>query len=303
MLGLGVQHGGVGPTGGAFFRDGRGDWLLLVHQAVDLIRPGTGGDHAFVLEVAHLHGGVVPVAVDQRLLGAQQIEHGLVLGFGQFVRALDAQFRLGGLQVQRRVGDVDRAVIGLHATLVRLAVRQVFRVEQHAPAGGRGLEHVGVVHQHVRAPLIRGAIGLIVDHVPRRILEARVEVLPVRDQRGVDRLHTLADDQTQGRIAGCRHQVVTTLGHQADHFIGSGGGLDVDLAPGLFLEAGDPVVVLVAFTAFDIARPGHDIQLAFTLADRLERLGGLEAGAGEQGGGQCAEQCSLVHVHGLSLIL
>jgi hypothetical protein len=62
--------------------------------------------------------------VDQRLLLAQQFEHGLVLGFGQFVRVLDAQFRLGRFQVQRRVGDVDRT-IGLHAALVRLAVGQV----------------------------------------------------------------------------------------------------------------------------------------------------------------------------------
>ena len=37
-------------------------------------------------------------------------------------------------QVQRRVGDVDRAVEGLHAALVRLAVGQRHLLEHHVPA-------------------------------------------------------------------------------------------------------------------------------------------------------------------------
>jgi len=41
----------------------------------------------------------MPVTVNQRLLLAQQVEHRLVLGFVQLVRVLDAQFRLGRLQV------------------------------------------------------------------------------------------------------------------------------------------------------------------------------------------------------------
>ena len=296
-----MHHGGVGPTGGAFFRDGRRDRLFLVHQTVDLIRPGTGRDHAFVLEVAHLYGGVVPVAVNQRLLGAQQIEHRLVLRFGQFIGVLDAQFRLGAFEVQRRVGDVDRAVIGLHAALVRFAVRQVLRIEHHAPAVGCGLEYVGVVHQHVRTPLIRGAVGLLVDHVPRRIFQARVDVLPVRDQRGVDRLNTLADDQAQRGVAGRGDQVVTALGHQADHLVGRRGGLHVDLAAGFLLETRHPVVGLVTFATFDVARPGHDIQLAFAGPDSFQRLCGLDTGTGQQRGGDCTEQCGLVHEHGKSL--
>ncbi|MNN84853.1 hypothetical protein D3C81_2020620 [compost metagenome] len=97
MLGLGVQHGGISPTRSAFFRNGRSYRLFLVHQAVDLIRPGAGGDHALIFEVAHLHRGVMPVAVDQRLLCAQQIKHGFVLIFGQLIRILDTQFGLGRL--------------------------------------------------------------------------------------------------------------------------------------------------------------------------------------------------------------
>ena len=243
----------------------------------------------------------MPVAVDQWLLGAKQVEDGLVLSFGEFVRALDAQFRLGGFQVQRGIGDVDRAVIGLHAALVRLAVGQVLRVEHHVPAGGGGLEDVGVVHQHVRAPLIRGAISLLVDHVPRRVFQARVEAFPVRDQISVDRLHALADDQAQRRIARRGHQVVSALGHQADHLIGGSGGFHIDLAAGFLLETGDPVVSLVAFAPFDVAGPGHDIQLAFAGAKGFQRFGGLDAGTGQQRCGDCTEQCGLVHEHGVSL--
>ena len=301
VLGIGVQHGGVGPAGDAFLRNGRSHRLLVRLQAVDHIAPGTGGGDAFVLEVTHLHGRVMPVAMDQRLLRAQQVEHGLVLGFSQLVGVLNPQFRLRRLQVQRRVGNVDRAVIGLHAALVRLAVRQVLRIEDHTPAGRCLLEHAGVVHQHVRAPLIRRAVGLLVDHIPRRILETRVEVLPVRDQCGVDRLHTLADDQPQGGVAGGGDQVITTLGHQTDHFIGGGRGFHADLATGFLLEARHPVVGLVAFAAFDVAGPGDDIQLAFARTDGFQRLGGLDRDAGQQRGGHCTEQCGLVHEHGDSL--
>ena len=128
------------------------------------------------------------------MLLAQQIEHGGVLGFVELIGIFNTQLRLLSLQVQRRVGDVDWAVIGLHATFVGFAVGQILRFKHHAPAGGCGWEGAGVVHQYVRAPLIRRAVGLLVNRVPRRILEARVEILPVGNQRGVNRLHASAAD-------------------------------------------------------------------------------------------------------------
>ncbi|MCY1430183.1 hypothetical protein D9M71_461240 [compost metagenome] len=170
MRGFGVQHGGVGPAGDAFFRERGGDWLAFGFQRVGLVRPGAGGGHAFVLEVTHLHGGVVPVAVDQLMLLAQQLDHRGVLLFVELIGIGDAQFRFGRLQVQRGVGDVDRAVVGLHAALVRLAVGQVLRVEDHGPAVRRLGEDLGAVHQHVRAPLVRGAVVLAVDGVPGGVL-------------------------------------------------------------------------------------------------------------------------------------
>ena len=79
MLGVGMHHRGVGPSGGALGRDHRSDRLLLQLERIDLVGPGSGGGDAFVLEVAHLHGGVMPVAMDQRLLRAQDVERRRVL--------------------------------------------------------------------------------------------------------------------------------------------------------------------------------------------------------------------------------
>ena len=88
VRGIGVQHGGVGPAGGAFLRDGRGDRLLVGLQQVHLERPGAGGDDAFVLEVVDLDEGVVPVAADELALAAQQVERRLVLVLVQLVGSL-----------------------------------------------------------------------------------------------------------------------------------------------------------------------------------------------------------------------
>ena len=275
--------------------------MFLALQGVDLVFPRAGSDHAFVLEVAHLHRGVMPVAVGQGVLLAQQVEGGGVLGFRQLVGVLDAQSRLGSLQVQGGIGDVDRAVIGLHAALVGLAIRQGLLLEYHRPTGRRRLEQVGVVHQHVGAPLVGRAEVLVVDHMPCAIFEAFVDVLPVWDQVEVDRLHALASNQAQRGVAGGGHQVVTALGHQADHFVGGGSAFDVDLAAGLLLETGDPVIGLVAFAAFDVARPGNDVELTFAGAKRFERFARLDAGTGQQGGGECAQQRGFMHDHRYSL--
>ncbi|MCY1449612.1 hypothetical protein D9M71_663630 [compost metagenome] len=139
---------------------------------------------------------------------------------------------------------------------------------------------------------------LAVDGVPRRVLQARVDGLPVGDEGNVHRLHALAVDQAQGSIARGGDQVVTALGHQADHFVRGGGGLHVDLAAGVLLEPGHPVVALVALAALDVAGPGDDIQAAFARSD----FGGLGGGGGQQGGGDGAEQCCLAHVE-ISLVV
>jgi hypothetical protein len=86
-----MHHGRIGPSGGAFRRDDRGDRRLVGLEKVDLVGPRAGSDDAFVGEIVGLDGGVVPVALDERVLLAEQIEDGLVLRLVQFIGVLDAE--------------------------------------------------------------------------------------------------------------------------------------------------------------------------------------------------------------------
>lgn len=76
-------------------------------------------------EIAHLHGSVMPVAMDQTMLIAQHFQHRPVLFFGELIRITDAQLRLSGFNEQRSVRNVDRAIISLNAAFIALAVRQI----------------------------------------------------------------------------------------------------------------------------------------------------------------------------------
>ena len=64
--------------------------------------------------------------------------------------------------------------------------------------------------------------------------------------------------------------VKAALVHQRDHRVGGAGDLHGDLADGLVLELGHPVALLVGGAALDVAGPGHDIDLAFVLAELLQ---------------------------------
>ena len=66
----------------------------------------------------------------------------------------------------------------------------------------------------------------------------------VGDQRGVDRFHVTPSDQSQGRVPGRGHRVVLAGAHQLDRFVRGAERLDVDLAAGGLLEAGDQSTVL-----------------------------------------------------------
>ena len=102
-----------------------------------------------------------------------------------------------------------------------------------------------------------------VNRMPAGILQARVDVGVGRDQRGVDRLHPVACNQTQGCVTRCGHQIKPTLVHQGHHFVTGVGGLDGDHALGRCLELGHPIIGGIGFAALDIASPGHNAQRAF----------------------------------------
>jgi hypothetical protein len=109
---------------------------------------------------------------------------------------------------------------------------------------------------------------LAVDRVPRRLLESRVDRVPAGDEIGIDLLHRSTRDEPVARVTRCRYEVeLRPLLHQSDHLVGRAGGLHVHFAVGVGFELGNPVVVLVGLTAFDVTGPGDDVHLPFALAD------------------------------------
>jgi hypothetical protein len=91
-------------------------------ELVDLEGPGARGDDAPALEVLDLEEGVVPVAADDPALLSQEVDRRLELLIVELVRILDPELGPVVLQVERRVSDVDRPVVGLDAAGVRGAV-------------------------------------------------------------------------------------------------------------------------------------------------------------------------------------
>ena len=108
---------------------------------------------------------------------------------------------------------------------------------------------------------------LAIHSVPGGILQPGINLAVARDERQIERLHLATGNQTQTGIAGGGHQIEAPLVHQRHHLVRGGRRLDAHLAAGLFLESGHPVVVLVGLATLNVASPGHDIELAFTLAE------------------------------------
>ncbi len=71
MFRFAMQHGGISPTGNTLLRQTVAQAGLRLsrrwpHRAMH-------EDDILVFEIAHLHGSVMPVAMDQTMLSAQQI--------------------------------------------------------------------------------------------------------------------------------------------------------------------------------------------------------------------------------------
>ena len=215
----------------------------------------------------------MPITTNQGTLHPQQVERGFVLVLVQFIGRGDAKFGFVSHQIQGRIGDVDRAIVGLHAPFVRDAVRQVHFLEDDVPAGRRFGKSCRVIHQHVRTPLIGHAVMLAIDRKPRRVLQADIDIGPTWDQGGVHFLHAFARDQSQRRVARSCDQIETAFVHQGDHFVRSIGGFYVDFAAGRCLEFGHPIKGRVGFAAFDVAGPGDDVEFTFTRAQCRHHIG------------------------------
>ena len=285
MSGIDMHHRRISPARRPLLRDGRGD-RRIGRQNPDLEGPGAGGHHTFVLEIIHLDECVMPVAAHDGPLHAQQVERGLVLIFVQLVGRGDAKLGLVEHQVLRRIRDMDRAVIGLYATCIGLAIGQVHGFEYDVPRGWRLFENIGVIHQNVGAPHIRHAVMHAVHGMPARLLQTRIDGGPRGDQRGIDRLHAAAGDQAQRGVARSGDKVKPALVHQRNHLVRGIGGLDLDHAAGVGLEFGYPVKGLVGLAAFDVAGPGDDGNFAFAVAHcgHLSHDGGYTQHKGQRRG-------------------
>ena len=169
-------------------------------------------------------------------------------------------------QILRGVGDVDRSVIGLNATLVRFAISKGHFLEHDIPAFRCFGEGVGIVHQNVRTPLIGRPVMHAVNRVPWRAFQAVIDGVPAWDQVGIDRLNAFAGNHAQRRIARCGDKIKAAFVHQRDHFIGCVGGFDIHRASGFLFKGGYPVKIGIRFAALDIARPGNDIHGTFRCA-------------------------------------
>src|SRR5512141_1579761 len=100
----------------------------------------------------------MPIAADKRSLGRKQGYRRSVLVRGELVRILDPELRLLLHEVDGCIGDIDRAVIGLHTSLVALAVGKGLLLEYDRPALRCLFEDIGIIGEHIRAPLIRDAV-------------------------------------------------------------------------------------------------------------------------------------------------
>ena len=260
------EHPRVRPAGGA----DRGDDLLDRHSLLlergRVGRPDGAERHVAVRERGPAVGVVVPVELDELPLILKQRDRRVELLLVQLVRILDPEVRLRMLQVERRVGDLDRVVRDRDLALV-------LRVVQRCPARRARLDLRLVVEQNVRAPLEGDAVVDAVDGVVRRRLEDRDEVLPARDQVDVHRPDVAAFDQPQARVARGGDEIPlaaapTAAGaHERDHLVRRAGVLAMDLAAALLLE-------LLGEARIGIVRPLDQVEGTLALPDRRGQVGG-----------------------------
>ena len=148
--------------------------------------------------------------------------------------------------------------------LLLLPSGSVCLLEHHVPAGRRlVLEDVGVVHQHVPAPLVRHAVVGVVLVVPGRLLQPRVDrscssgsgatLIGCTFLPRISRVLASPDAVTRSKPPSF---ISATISSEVPAV------LTLTLQPRLLLEVGHPVEVLVGGAALDVAGPGDDVDLA-----------------------------------------
>ena len=191
-----VHHRRVGPTGRPFGRDDASDGLTTSHKQVHLEGPRARGNHPFVGEIIDLDIGIMPVTANQLPLALQQFDRSIKLCLGQGIGVINAQVGLVGFEIECGVGNVNRSIKGLNPPFIRFPVGQGHLFEDHIPtSGSRIAKSFGVVHQHIRAPLVGDTIMFAIHCVPRGSLQALVNRAIVGDQVDVEFLDLAAEDQ------------------------------------------------------------------------------------------------------------
>ena len=258
MRGLRVDHPRVRPPGRPLCGNERSDRQrrLLGSHEVDLVRPGRSDDRLAGLERRDRVRvrDAVPVLADVRPLLLQEVDRSVELVLVELVRILDAEVRLGRLQVDGSVGDEDLVVVDRQLALV------VGAGPDRLPASGV-LRKNRVVEDHlVHAAPMWHAVTNAVDRVVRLPLEALVHVRVVRDQVEVHRRDVFLRNEPQRCVARRRDAVVRARRDEIDHVVGAGTVLRVHLAAGLLGELVGPRLVRVA---------GPDDEVDLALAPRV----------------------------------
>ena len=115
-------------------------------EGVGLVRPGRSDDDVAAREVVDLVGVAAQYLPMKAVLCLQQVDRGVELRLGQLVGIGDPEIRLVGLQVQGRVGEVDRAAVGRDLALVRLHLAGSKMTSQLVGAGfTRSVRHIRVL--------------------------------------------------------------------------------------------------------------------------------------------------------------
>ena len=149
---------------------------------------------------------------------------------------------------------------------------QALLLEQHRPRGGRTIESLAIVDQQVAPPLVGRAVVALCRDLPRRRLEARVDVRVARQLREIDRLYAAVRDQRGRDVARGDDEVEIAAVDEREHLDRGLCGRDVHAAARALLERRHPVDRRVRAATLDCTGRSENVQFVL---ERLDRIAGL----------------------------